>query len=223
MGDEFAWGASIMINICFIVEGLSEEKFIEHVIVPHLEKLKNINSKVINLDGGIAKKRIEQLIIGMSYTYDYVTTMIDFCRLHAAKFDNYSEIMRMDISSGEKASKLEEQLLSKFEVSQKLRIIPHIQPYEFEALCFADSNGLIKSDMLLEKHQKRIEIEKNKYLDCESINNQELPAKRLEKYGYSKLSSLFYLHANLALIRESCPHFNQWIIKLENTVKTYDR
>ena len=77
--------------------------------------------------------------------------------------------------------------------------------------------------MLLEKHQKRIEIEKNKYLDCESINNQELPAKRLEKYGYSKLSSLFYLHANLALIRESCPHFNQWIIKLENTVKTYDR
>jgi hypothetical protein len=207
-----------MTRICFIVEGLSEENFIKNILIPHLEQKQKIDYKCINLRGGIQIGKIKNVIKGSVHLYDYVTTMVDLARLDNAKFKNYSDIMRMKIPSGEKARILEEQLLAKFDARTQAKIILYIQPYEFEALCFADLDALIKSDAQLQKYKIQIERVRRQYSDCESINNRELPGKRLEKYGYSKNSSQFYRYANLVEIGNKCPHFNQWIVKLESTI-----
>ena len=69
------------------------------------------------------------------------------------------------------------------------------------------------------KNLAKIKREVQEYPDSESINNHQLPGQRLAKYGYVKESSTFAIHCDIEKIRASCPHFNQWLNKLESIIK----
>lgn len=211
-----------MINLCFIVEGYAEERFVNEALSGYLQSKtrKSINIMVQNLNGGILYSKLIDMLINTSPKYDYVTTLIDLVGLNSAKLDGYSTIMaNSKLSSPNKALQVE-QLITSATITRQ-NIISYVQPHEFEALCFADINVLAKSDPLLAKNKTDIENVLRRYDDNpEGINTvpSRYPAKQLEKYGYTKGATNFALHCDIDKIRAKCSHFNQWIIKLFDVI-----
>lgn len=213
MADQCYWWSS-MISVCFVVEGDTEEQFIHNALIPYLKSktTRQINYTVINLNGGILYSRLISMLNNVSPQYDLVTTIFDLVALDAAKIDNYSNIMKdNNLSPQDKATKVESNITK---MVNHTNIIPYIQPHEFEALCFGDIDGLAKSDPLLFKHKSRIEqvLKVNNHAP-ENINTipSSYPAKRLEKFGYSKSSTNFAQYCNIDTIKSCCPHFDSWL------------
>lgn len=219
MGYEHFRGQTLMFRLYFIIEGYTEEKFIKFALIPYLKYKTNneLYYNYLNLNGKIKLTQLRNCIKNSIAQYDYVTTFIDLAGSRTIKFDNYEQVMNQNIPSSEKACLLEQQLTDSISLSQN-KFIAHIQPYEFEALCFADLDGLARTDPKIAKHIFKIKQESKGYLNAESINNRELPATRLVKYGYVKQSTTFANYCNIDKIRKGCPHFSNWLLRLENKI-----
>lgn len=154
----------------------------------------------------------------------YVTTMFDFfripadfpgyeeamaCRDHQKSARILEEAMKADIVSGLDIKNLEE------------RFIPYIQLHEFEALLFADIN-VLKYDYLRPEEAASIDrlYEETKDIPPEEINHgaETAPSKRLlhaidytKGKGVSEWLDMIGIH----VIRGKCPHFSEWLGKLQ--------
>ena len=98
------------------------------------------------------------------------------------------------------------------------RFIPYIEMHEFEALLFSDAGILAeKTEIDVSQIQRIIEEHNNP----EEINDDpgKTPAKRLEalKNGYRKVAMGKTVSEAIGIqaIRRQCPHFNNWLTKLE--------
>jgi hypothetical protein len=101
------------------------------------------------------------------------------------------------------------------------RFIPYIEMHEFEALLFSDA------DVLAEKAEIsaiRIEEILGEYNNPEEINDEpaKAPSKRLLALnpGYRKvaMSKTVTTAIGIQIIRKKCPHFNNWLKKIERTL-----
>lgn len=102
------------------------------------------------------------------------------------------------------------------------RFIPHIQLHEFESLLLVEPEKLI---MMFPDREAAIRNLKEsiKNFNPEEINesSQNAPSKRIIKHipEYHELKSiagpLVAHEIGLNKLRKSCPHFNDWISKLE--------
>jgi hypothetical protein len=102
-----------------------------------------------------------------------------------------------------------------------IRFVPYLSLYEFEALFFADPEGLAHSmgRSHLAKHFREI---RDGFRTPEDIADgpETAPSKRIinAHSGYSKV--LEGLQAAKAIgiqkMREQCPHFHDWLQRLEN-------
>lgn len=104
------------------------------------------------------------------------------------------------------------------------RFIPYIQLHEFEALILSDP---IKLEERFPDYQSKVQ---ELVSLCESFESPELindgkltaPSKRIiqaiPRYKGAKASvaPLMAQKIGLETIRKKCPHFNQWIERLEN-------
>jgi len=155
----------------------------------------------------------------------WVTTMVD---LYAFPYQNREEwkIPFESKNSGlEKALFLEEKLHEEFQNTPWF--IPYIQLHEYEALLLVNTDAIHKafadhySHITLQQFKKNIGT-----LEPEEINQGEhtAPSKRIiqyyPEYGDSKpvWGSLIAQEIGIEVMRKICPHFNNWIIKLENLV-----
>lgn len=210
-----------MINLCFIVEGYAEEKFINDALSAYLQSKtsKVINIKVQNLNGGILYNKLINMLINTSPQYDYITTLIDLVGLNSAKLDGYSAIMADgELSSHDKAVQVEQIIANAVNYHN---VMSYVQPHEFEALCFADIEALGHSDPLLARNKNKItKILQDYASNPENINTvpSKYPAKQLEKYGYTKGATNFALRCDIDKIRSKCLHFDIWIIKLLDVI-----
>ncbi len=92
--------------------------------------------------------------------------------------------------------------------------------YEFESLLFSDcdamSRGIGRPDL-----KRQFEGVRQQFGNPEEINDSpdSAPSKRMEAIvpGYQKplLGILAILEIGLVRIRSECPHFDQWISRLE--------
>lgn len=211
-----------MINLCFIVEGYAEERFVNEALSGYLQSKtsKSINVMVQNLNGGILYNKLINMLINTSPQYDYITTLIDLVGLNSAKLDGYSAIMADgELSSHDKAVQVE-QLITLSTIKRK-NIISYVQPHEFEALCFADIDALAKSDPFLAKQKPNLENILRRYDGNPEVINtvpSAYPVKQLEKYGYTKGATNFAQYCDIDKIRAKCSHFDQWIIKLLDVI-----
>lgn len=220
MGNQCYWRQTV-INLCFVVEGYAEESFVNYKLSEYLQsKLsKKLNVSVQNLQGGILYSKLIDRLKNTAPQYDIVTTLIDLVGLDAAKLDNYSVIMaNSNISSQDKSLQVQQLIADAVSCSN---VIPHVQPHEFEALCFADIEALERSDPLLARNKNKIEqILQNYASNPENINTipSKYPAKQLEKFAYIKGASNFALYCDIEKIKAKCPHFNRWINQLSETL-----
>lgn len=221
-----------MKNIIILVEGQTEETFVNSLLRPFLlEKNILITPTILitkkskhgsNFVGGIrsygqVKRDIDKLIKDKSI---YITTFFDFYGL-PTDFPKYGNSMKKTTSL-EKVCAIENDFFLDINCS---RFIPYIQIHEFEALLFSSVNGFQQYFNSKELVDEINNIRNEFYDNPEDINNSPhtAPSKRLiELFDYYlKINYEKEFHGNLIALEnklyicfEKCPHFTNWIKKL---------
>ena len=209
-----------------LVEGETEETFVDEVLNRHLESfevyLKPIlieTSEKLRKKGGYttyAKTRRQLLNVLSHNQASLVTTMLDYYGL-AEDFPGKTKLPK---GTGSVRVQYLEQELQKAIGHRKF--LAYFSLHEFEALLFVSPEVIARivpgQDFLPELTQI-----KAAFSSPEEINDdpETSPSNRLGKlYGktYNKpiLGSLIALEIGLERLRSECPHFNEWLTKLES-------
>jgi hypothetical protein len=156
-----------------------------------------------------------------------VTTMVDYYAL-PQNWPGRAKSPSMN-SASEKAKHVEAALLADIgkEMGPRFnptRFVPLIVMHEFEALLFSDPDQFAqrigRGDLASELHNIR-----QAFPNPEEINDspENAPSKRIERLfpGYNKVRSGVNAANDIGLtkIRQQCPHFNDWLNRLESLPK----
>ena len=222
-----------MITLCIIVEGETEEGFVNRVLSKYLLEY-DIYAIPSCYHGGSSyekpKKHIVNWMKGDKKLNNWFTTMIDlyglptdFPEFRESK-DRKTPIERVEFL--EKKFKEDiKSILNRDEYSFKF--IPYIQLHEFEALLFCDlekmSESFHNSNNAIQEIIKQ--LPKN-ISSPEDINDSEntAPSKRIIKeiptYEDEKNIAGPSITKEIGIKNlKKCPHFKQWIEKLEGLSK----
>jgi len=216
-----------MSNIKILVEGPTEILFVNEVLKPHFyERGIYIKPFLFQKAGGVPKYSISQKQILNTVRSDpscFCTTMVDFYgmpkdwpgRMESQACRNYQD----------KAQRVE-QTLSEDIIAQMSdswnpsRFIPYIQMHEFEALLFSSPLKLAES-LGDEKLSSTFLTIRDEFSNPEEINDSydKCPSRRIEGVFQDFKKTINGITAasriGLETMRQECPHFNEWITKLE--------
>jgi hypothetical protein len=216
-----------MKRILILCEGQTEETFVTHILVPHLQRWeKVIIPKVLTtkkvksgheFHGGISsyahvRRDLQRLLQDTNAVC--VTTMLDYYGLPA---DFPGKDTLQGTTPYQRVDWLEKAFAADIGAP---RFLPYLMLHEFEALLFVDLNTVIQTLVSPVTPQQFGDL--NRFSSPEEINDgdQTHPAARLLQHlpGYRKP-----LHGPLAVeriglwrIRERCAHFGEWLKKLES-------
>ncbi|MFM6189641.1 DUF4276 family protein [Planktothrix sp.] len=222
-----------MIRLHIIAEGPTEEKFVKTILTEHLGYF-NISTDVHcittkrtrteQVRGGLPsyqniKKDIILWLKEDKHPEARFTTMCDLYAL-PNDFPKFEDAQKIS-DPYQKIQYLENAL---FDDIHDSRFIAYIQLHEFEALILSDP---IKLEERFPDYQSKVQ---ELVSLCESFESPELindgkltaPSKRIiqaiPRYKGAKASvaPLMAQKIGLETIRKKCPHFNQWIERLEN-------
>jgi len=216
-----------MKRLIIIVEGSSEEEFVNQTLAPYLlsnfgiydVRAIRVRTSKTQKGGfvryGKLKNDVEELLKREKGTI--VSTLIDFFAIPTSMPD-YKDCMDlgmvdMQIDCLEKAM---------FEDIGNNRFVPYIQKHEFEALVFAAKEAFEEFLAFFpEAQQSKIKMDFQKvisiYPNPENINsgNTTAPSKRLMKIipGYHKVlhGNLLIEEAGMRELLNKCPRFRKWI------------
>ncbi len=225
------------VEIYIVVEGQTEQTFVRDVLAPemvhggiylHPALIGKPGHKGGDIRFDRAKIDIDKFLKQRADTY--VSTMFDYSRID----ENWPgrDTVRQKIVNGavlsatEKAKTLEDatlaeigKLLPDYDVER--RFVPYIEMHEFEALLFSNAGILAKKIGIKAVKINNILAE---YNGPEEINDDptKTPSKRLERLdpAYRKIAMGKTIADSIGVqeMRNQCPHFNNWLTKLENLV-----
>lgn len=223
------------VDIYIVVEGQTEQTFVRDVLAPHMAPGKiylhpALIGKPGHKGGDIrfdkAKNDIGNFLRQRNDTY--ITTMFDYFRIDS-EWPGKADVLRLvkngtTLTASQKAETLEaatnKEIARTFPgCDSENRFVPYIEMHEFEALLFSDAAILADKTEIDAALIRRI-IEKHE--NPEEINDdpENAPGKRLEslKKGYRKVAmgKTISEAIGIAGIRRQCPHFNDWLSKLEH-------
>jgi hypothetical protein len=217
-----------MVRVHVLVEGEAEETFAREVLLPHFT-LRGIYLFPRRLGkpghkGGICKYPFAQreiLITLKQEVHAFCTTMFDY---YGMPLDWPNRKEATDKPFAERGAMVEEAMAA--DISSQLgarfncaRFVPYIQMHEFEALLFSDPKAL--ADGLELADDASIHGIADQFNSPEEINDsqQTAPSRRIMGLnpGYAKVSDGIRISQKIGLttMRAQCPHFNEWIGKLE--------
>ncbi len=222
-----------MKRVFIIVEGETEERFLRQVVYPHfilkgihIEAQQWITNRKLGTKGGaksfdLVENHINRILSRYKTDPDvFISTMIDLYSFPKQGNSIYNKDVECLTSGQKKVTLLEEKFTER--ISHK-RFIPYVQLHEYEALLLSKPEML--SGFFTDK-QREIDklIADIAGLAPEDINDtpENAPSKRIIRYipGYSKQKTTAGATTaekiGLPFLRESCPHFNRWITRLEN-------
>jgi len=221
------------IEIVIVVEGKTEQTFVRDVLAPEMShKGLYLHAALIGKNGhkggNICFERAETDISKFlaQRTDTYVSTMFDYFRIDSEwpGYQASSQQTGATLTAGDKAEALEQathqNMITRFpKCEAETRFIPYIQMHEFEALLFSCASTLASKMEIQEPVIKGILAA---YANPEEINTcpEKAPSKRLKvlKKGYRKVVMGKTISKAIGIqgIRKQCPHFNDWLTKLEN-------
>ena len=217
-----------MSNIKILVEGPTEILFVNEVLKPHFyERGIYIKPFLFQKTGGVPKYSISQKQILNTIRSDpscFCTTMVDFYgmptnwpgREQANRCQSCTE--KADMVEGGIFEDIAGHLGSSFNPN---RLMPYVQMHEFEALLFSSPLKLAESlgDKKLSSTFLTI---RNEFSTPEEIDDHydTCPSRRIEGVfeGFKKTINGITAAGRIGLetMRRECPHFNEWITKLED-------
>lgn len=216
-----------------LVEGQTEENFVNIVLVPYLGD-RGYTSITARLLGNVRQRERRGGIRSWDSTRKdilnhlkqdqaiFVTTMVDYYGLRQS-WPGRPEAPRLAFQ--DRAASIEQKILR--EISGELgdsfdprRFVPYIVMHEFEGLLFSDAQGLGRG-MARPDLSANIQAIRDGFATPEEINDSSdtAPSKRIKGLfpGYQKTlhGPLAAQEIGLDTIRRECPLFANWIAKLE--------
>lgn len=217
-----------MSTIKILAEGPTEILFVNDVLKPYFyERGISVKPFLFQDGGGIPKYPKSQKQILNTIKSDrscFCTTLVDFYgmpndwpgRVESRSCLNYQD----------KAQRVE-RALSEDIVAQMgdswnpARFIPYVQMHEFEALLFSDTSKLAERAKKPEKISVEFERVLRSFSCPEEINDNydTCPSRRIKQHIEDYVKTVDGIIAarkiGLETMRQECPHFNEWITKLE--------
>ena len=222
------------VRLHFLVEGRTEFNFVNQILKPEFENptfFISVSMLTTKRDEKLGRKyaggspsyekvkREISLFLKDTSTEFRLTTMIDLYKFPEGfpKFDSIKH------QPSVRVEKMEEAFYKDFEDP---RFIPYIQLHEYEAILFSNPQKFFEIYENVGKGIKNL-IAISQIQNPEEINDgeQTAPSKRIikeiPKYEFEKSSAGANVagHIGLSEIQKKCPHFRQWLEKLENLVK----
>jgi hypothetical protein len=226
------------IRLYLTVEGETELKFAKETLFPHLAKFEvevrprmiPTNRKLGTRGGALNFQRLKNntahLMKEDAHPEARFSTMIDLYAL-PADYPGWKGAEKKS-KPADRVLELEKALAAELADS---RFIPFLQLHEFEALLYCDLKkfqfGIQEADKTTAQLDKAI-AQLQKEVACfscpEDINEGDTtaPSKRLIKHvpRYENMKVRVGAPAasaiGLPVLREKCPHFGQWLTRLEN-------
>ena len=220
------------------VEGPTEETFVNELLMPYLYNLgySEVSARLMgnarqrSRRGGIkgwAEVRKDILRHLKQDAGRLVTTMVDYYGLSQTW---PGRKVAGGVSFAQKA-KTVEALLSA-DISQGMggafnpdRFIPYVMMHEFEAMLFSDcegfGHGIGRVDLV-----EPLQAIRDQFASPEEIDDSPdtAPSKRIEhlmpNYQKPLMGNLAALEIGIHAIRRECPHFEEWLERLERSLAT---
>jgi len=217
-----------MNRVCVLVEGDTEASFVDLILSPEFApKTIFLHPVLFRKQGGSFRYEKCQKVILNALKQDksaQITTMVDFYempndwpgRTESQSCQNYQD----------KAQRVE-QALSEDIAAQMgdswnpAQFIPYVQMHEFEALLFSDTLILAESARK-SKVSAQLECVLQSFSCPEEINDNynTCPSRRIKQHIENYVKTVDGIIAarkiGLRKMRQECPHFNEWITKLED-------
>ena len=220
------------IEVMTIVEGKTEQVFVEMVLKPYLaEKMIFIQatqaSKPGQKGGDVKFSRvINDIRDHLKQRNDtYVTTLVDYYGIKEwPGLDSLAQNLTPSQIADHLNAATKHQVVSDFANQQaERRFIPYIAVHEFEALLFSNS-AILASELGVDEDQV-----KNVLAECgepEAINNgkETAPSKRLDNWSpngkFAKTTAGIAIAQQIGItqMREQCPLFHAWLAQFEALV-----
>ncbi|MEN6351577.1 MAG: DUF4276 family protein [Syntrophomonas sp.] len=212
-----------------IVEGPTEETFIRDVLAPYLGSLgvfatprivETSRKKGIVYRGGGRnyKKARQDIVTWLKQQKDaWCTTMFDLYAIYN-NFPGYGSITQ-NLSPYERVRLLEEAFATDI---HERRFIPYLQLHEFEALLFTDIRKMNVFYLDKEREIRELIDFAETYDSPELINDGQMTApskriiKKIPEYEKVLVGPKVANAIGLEQIRLKCPHFDEWVCRLEN-------
>lgn len=217
------------LRLYITTEGQSERKFADEVLRPHLAAFSiEVKTRVVLTNRKLGKRGgildfdriqgdLQRLMREDSQPEARFTTMIDLYAL-PPEFPGWAEA-RQKIEPKERVAALESAFQAKLGDS---RFLPYIQLHEFEALLYCDLSQLQQRITDSERAFAALAREVQG-MEPEEINEgaTTAPSKRIINHVpiYDRLKVRVGAPAAAAIglpgLRARCPHFNEWVGRLE--------
>ena len=211
-----------MRRLIIIVEGQTEEEFINLVVAPYLKTASNVlDVRSIKIATGasckggfVDYKHLKNDILKRIHESDVIISMfVDYFGI-PNNIPDYSSCMKQS-GIDDKIRCLEDAIRDDVGYCN---FIPYIQKHEFEALLFSSNIGFTGyfDEKIFNETQKII----NQYPDPEEINGNSdtAPSKRIKAIirNYNKVvwGNIIALEVGIDRIMEKCQHFRSWINSL---------
>jgi len=214
-----------MTRIKLLVEGQTEEVFVRELLQPHYARMGLYMTPIIvntspGYKGGMTsyakvKPQIKRLCLQDPEAW--ITTMFD---LYALPTDFPGKATALQGSGQQKAQFLEQRLATDIALRN---FLPYLQVHEFEALLFSQAEKFSEGVDNANAVASLVSIAKA-HASPEDINDspQTAPSKRvlaaMPSYQKTFHGPLIACEIGLDVMRGACPHFNDWLISLENLV-----
>jgi Domain of unknown function (DUF4276) len=215
-----------MKRIFVVVEGETEERFLRDVMYNHFILIGIhiegqqwfTNKRKGEQGGGQSFDRVESHVKKLIAHYQnepnvFVSTMIDLYGFPKQGNTVYDDEVGRGNNGKAKALLLQQKLADR--INSRI-FIPYIQLHEYEALLLSKPEAL--STFFTDK-QKDIELLKN---DIGDTMPEGAPSRRIiahiPRYAKQKTTAGVMAASAIGLpfLREKCPHFNEWVTKLES-------
>lgn len=227
-------------NLYALVEGQTEYAVLQRLVAPYLGVSHIfLRPRIVGKPGhkGGVRRSFETITSEIVNLFKqdrnaYVTTFFDFYALPAqwagveqakkAKLQRYPAHEIANIVEGAWKKTIAQHIAP---ISRPERFIPYVQMHELEALLFA--NPKIMAEAFSQPHlEGQLKNILNECDGCEEINDgsDTAPSKRIQKlYRSYRKGKTDMAHApqiveriGVPAIRDACPHFNEWLSKLES-------
>ena len=200
-----------MIRLAIAAEGETEADFVDKVLAPRLAG-REILATPILLGGNISTERVVNEMVRLSWTFDRVTSLVDF----------YGFRRRSAATPEELQNRIDSEVHRNMPPGRnRCHAFSYVQQYEFEGLLFSDVG--VFADLPVPAVQvdelRRI---RSQFQTPEDINDSPdtAPSKRIARLirGYNKRAHgpLLAEKIKLDTIRAECPRFAAWMTRLES-------
>lgn len=221
MGKE-SYRRKAMKRLYIVVEGQTEEKFVNSVLAPYLSKSQQLHSvKPIAIHRGhgarggmVSYEPLKKDVLRLLKDVDapIVSTLIDFFKCP----DTPGKEVWSKATSHEQEVSLREAEIERD--INNTRFIPYIQLHEFEALLF--SSDVAFRDLFSDRQSRELSQIVEMYPNPEEINTtpEGAPSRRLkrivEEYDKVTHGDLIAGAIGIEVIMARCPRFRAWVGRL---------